>query len=79
MGSSLWTSQQINERSARCFNAVFVHQHVLAWNLAAGLQYSALGGVRLSGLSRHSANLLCAVAINSMKDVSNSNKETTLH
>jgi len=24
VGSSLWTSQQINERTARCFNAVFV-------------------------------------------------------
>jgi hypothetical protein len=44
----------------------------------AGLQYSALGGGWLSGPSRHSANLLCAVAINSMKDVSNSNQETTL-
>jgi len=24
VGSSLWTSQQINERNARCFNAAFV-------------------------------------------------------
>jgi hypothetical protein len=24
VGSSLWTSQQMNERNARCFNVVFV-------------------------------------------------------